>query len=434
MCISLLAGCGSKTDNSSKQDETTTEETNEVVPTEAQSQEVTKVTLDVMMSFPRFQDEMEAYLELFKKKMLEENNIDLSINLEMPSTDSYDTILQTRLAGDDAPDLYTLSAAQDLPTYVAAGYVEPLTKEALAGKIYEDVKATVSIDGEVYAVPFESTVWGYMYNKDIFDQCGLKAPDTLDEMKNVITVLEEKGFIPFELAFQEQWVPQLMTALTLGGIVNGTPTLNDWVDRMYADQGSYEEVAAIFDIIDLIIGHGTDRAMETGSEQGSSDFANGKAAMWVQGTWNAESVLSTNPEMNIGCAALPITNDASTTLINLATTTSLVVSSSSEEKEVALALANFILDDTNSSGLYEAMKFNPVATNHNFTQYSWAQEASSYVAAGRAYRDLVLPGAVTDEQGKLLQLYYVGDVTKEEIISTLDKTFQDANKVAAQAQ
>ena len=80
------------------------------------------------------------------------------------------------------------------------------------------------------------------------------------------------------------------------------------------------------------------------------------------------------------------------------------------------------------------MKFNPVATIHNYEQYSWAQEASSYVAAGRAYRDLVLPKAVTDEQAKLLQSYYVGDVTKKEIISTLDKTFQEANKAAKQAE
>ncbi len=437
MCLSLLAGCGKQNGGGTSQPDTSGGETGGAKATEAVQQkdaEPTKVSLDVMMSFPRFQDIMEDYFDKFKQKMLEEKNIDVTINLEMPSSDSFDTILQTRLSGEDAPDLYTISAAQDLKTYVEAGYLEPLTGEALSGKIFEDVKETVSLEGEVYAVPFESTIWGYMYNMDIFQECGLTVPETLDEMKHVVEVLEAKGYTPFELAFQEQWVPQLMTALTLGGIVSGTPSLNDWVDRMYTDQGSYQEVAAIFDIIDLIMQHGTDRAMETGSEQGSADFANGKAAMWVQGTWNAESVLSTNPEMNIGCAALPVTNDPKTTLINLATTTSLVVSSSSKEKEVALALANFILDDTNSSGLYEAMKFNPVAANHNYEQYSWAQEASAYVAAGRAYRDLVLPGAVTDEQGKLLQLYYTGDVTKEEMIQSLDKTFQDANKAAAQAQ
>lgn len=82
------------------------------------------------------------------------------------------------------------------------------------------------------------------------------------------------------LAFQEQWVPQLMTALTLGGKVSGE--VPDWVDRMNAGEGSYTEMAEIFDVIDLIMQHGTDRAMEQGSEAGAAAFANGEAAMFVQ--------------------------------------------------------------------------------------------------------------------------------------------------------
>lgn len=54
---------------------------------------------------------------------------------------------------------------------------------------------------------------------------------------------------------------------------------------MYKDEGSYEEVREIFDVIQYIMEHGTKRAMEEGSEAGSADFANGAAAMYVQGTW-----------------------------------------------------------------------------------------------------------------------------------------------------
>ena len=49
------------------------------------------------------------------------------------------------------------------------------------------------------------------------------------------------------------------------------------------------------------------------------------------------------------------------------------------------------------------------------------------IAAGRAYQDLVLPSSVTDEQGRLLQEYYVGTVTVDEIIERLDAAFQAAN-------
>lgn len=389
-----------------------------------------KARLNVMMSFPRFTEQMEAYFEQFKAKMLKERGIEVTIVLEMPSSDQYNNILQTRLSSNDAPDLFTLHASADLPIYHKAGYLADLSAQPFASTLYPNVRDTVSIDGKVYAVPFESTVWGYLYNKDIFDECGLKVPDTLDEMKQVVKVLKERGYTPFLLAFQEQWVPQLMTALALGGKVSGQ--VPDWVDRMYKDQGSYREVAEILDVIELIMANGTPRAMETGSEQGAANFANGRAAMFVQGTWSAESILSVNPKIRIGVGALPVNNDPACTRVNLATTTSLAVYAKTPERELALALANYILDQEASSKLYESLKFNPVSTVHKFEQFPWAKEASAYVAAGRAYRDLVLPSAVTDEQGKLLQSLYVKRVTRDDFIATMDRTFQAANKARNQ--
>lgn len=383
------------------------------------------VTLNVMMSFPRFTEQMEAYFDQFREKMLAERGIDVTIVLEMPSSEQYNNILQTRLSSNDAPDLFTLHASADLPTYQKAGYLADLSDQPLAATLYPNVRETVSIDGKVYAVPFESTVWGYLYNKDIFEAAGLEPADTLDEMKRVVEVLKANGHTPFLLAYQEQWVPQLMTALALGGKVSGH--VPDWVERMYANNGSYREVEDVLDIIELIMANGTPRAMETGSEQGAANFANGRAAMFVQGTWSAESILSVNPNIRIGVGALPVNNDPSCTMVNLATTTSLAVYSRTPEREMALALANYILDQEASSALYESLKFNPVATVHQFDQFPWAEDASAYVAAGRAYRDLVLPPAVTDEQGKLLQSLYVNQIDREDFIRIMDQTFAAAN-------
>lgn len=428
MIATLLAGCGNPAGTPSTTQETTAAASAEQTTTSAAP---TKVNLNVMMSFPRFMDQMQAYMDQFKAKELKDKNVDVTVNLEMPSSDQYITTLQTRLSSNDAPDLFTISAASHLTTYQKAGYLMDLSGQPFVSKLYENIRNTVALDGKVYLLPFESTVWGYLYNKDIFEKCGIKPPETLDEMKTVIKTLKDKGYTPFELAFQEQWVPQLMTALTLGGTVSGS--IPDWTDRMYQDKGSYSEVASIFDVIDQIMQNGTARAMETGSEQGCADFANGKAAMFVDGTWAAESILKVNPDMKLGVGALPVNNDPKCTMVNLATTTSLAVYSGTKNKDAALDLVNYILDDNDSPALYKSLMFNPVAGSHKFEQYSWAQEASAYVAAGHAYKDLVLPQAVTDEQGKLLQSYYLKKVTKDEFIKTMDKTFQDANKAAAQA-
>lgn len=415
MLLSLAACAGGETPDTSAPTDNKPSEPSEA-PREAE--------LNIMMSFPQYMEQWEAYAKQFEAKMLAEENIKVTVNLEMPASGEYESILQARLTGDDAPDLYTLHC-NNLGTYNEAGYLYDLSGEPLADVIYENVRETVTIDGKLLAVPIESQAWGVLYNKAIFEECGLKAPETLSDLKAICQTLTEKGHTPFMLAFQEQWVPQLMTGLTLGDIVSGK--LTDWLERMYADKGSYAEVREIFDVIDLIMQNGTDRAMEEGSEAGAADFALGKAAMFVQGTWASNTIMTTNPDMQLGVFALPINEDPNCTRVNLSTSTTLAVHPESQELELALKFANYVLDEKDSSALFQACSFNPLATCHNYEAYSWVADASAFVAAGRAYQDLVLPSSVTDEQGRLLQEYYVGTVTVDEIIERLDAAFQAAN-------
>lgn len=389
----------------------------------APSGEPVEAELNIMMSFPQYMDQWETYCNQFEQKVLEEDNIKLTINLEMPSSGDYESVLQTRLTGDDAPDLFTLHS-NNIQTYYDAGHLTDLSDQPLAEKIYPDVAEMVTYDGKLLAVPLESQAWGPLYNKAIFEECNLEVPSTLDELRNVVEVLEQNGYTAFELAFQEQWVPQLMTALTLGGEVSGK--IPDWVDRMNSGEGSYEEMREIFDVIDLIMQHGTDRAMETGAEAGAAAFANGDAAMFVQGTWASGTIMETNPDMQLGVFALPVNNDIGCTNINLSVSTTLAVHPSSDQMDLALKFANYVLDDNDSSALFEACSFNPLASCHTFEPASWVADANVYVTEGRAYKDLVLPSAVTDEQGKLLQEYYVGSVTQDEIIQRLDEVYAQA--------
>lgn len=434
LCIMIIlcvtAGCTQQATPDASADSPQSASASASTATAAASQSIQprEAELNILMSFPQYMDQWESYAKQFEDKMLKEQNIHVKVNLEMPSSDQYDSVLQARLTGDDAPDLFTVHC-NNLEKYNKGGYLTDLNSEPFAAKLYDNVKQTVTVDGKLLAVPIESQAWGVLYNKKIFSDCGLSVPNTLDDLKNICNVLKEKGYAPFMLAFQEQWVPQLMTALTLGGTVSGQKS--DWLEKMYKDQGSYSEVSGIFDVIDLIMQNGTEHAMETGNEAGSADFANGKAAMWVQGTWSASTIMKVNPDMQLGVFALPVNNDKACTLINYSTSTTLAVYPQSKEKDLALEFANYVLDDTDSSGLFQACGFNPVASCHTYETSSWVDEASQYVKDGRSYEDLVLPQSVTDEQGKLLQEYYVKSVTKEDFISQLDTVFKKANAAAS---
>ncbi|QGQ93988.1 extracellular solute-binding protein [Paenibacillus psychroresistens] len=436
LLLFIATGCGSNTKTDTPASSSTAPAGTTAVstpePTKAPATPATpatpkKVELNVFMSYPQFKDQLDKYFEQFKAKELAEKNIDVTIKLEMPNADQSKQILQTRLASNDAPDLFTLHA-NDIPTYYKAGYLSDLSAQPSIQSLYEPVKKTVTFDGKVVSLPIENTEWGYLYNKKIFSEQGLTPPQTLDEMKTVIDKLNGVKIAPFELAFQEAWVPQLMTALSLGAVVSSKHP--DWIAKMNTGEASYKDVADIFNIIDLVMANGTKKPFEVGNEIGAADFANGKSAMWLQGPWNADAILKVNPQMEFGVAALPVSNDAKDTMINLSTSTTLALSPLSKNQDVALDLLNYILDPKDSSALFQELKFNPNSTVHTYKASPWVDEASAYVAKGRAYQDLSLPNGVTDEQAKLLQSYYAKTVTKEQFIKAMDKKWADAVKAA----
>ncbi|XMB26069.1 extracellular solute-binding protein [Paenibacillus sp. BR2-3] len=395
----------------------------EATATVAPKAEAQKVELKIQIGSPRFKEQFEKYFEQFKAKELAEKNIEVTIDLEMPNPDQAKQVLQARLASNDAPDIFDVHA-NDLQTYFNAGYLEDLTGQPAIDILYDSVKSTVTHEGQVVALPLESSSWGYLYNKKIFSDLSITPPQTLDEMKAAVEKLKENNIKPFMLAFQESWVPQLMTALSLGGVVSSEHP--DWIEKMNKGEASYSDVKDIFNIIDLIMANGTAKPFEVGNEAGSADFANGKAAMWVQGPWNAETILKVNPEIEFGVAPLPVSNNPAGTMINLSVSTTLAVSKSSKNKEVALDLLNYFYDAKDSSVLFEELKFNPISTVHKYEVFPWVNEASKYVEQGKAYQDLKLPNGVTDEQAKLLQSYYAKEVTKEQFISRMDNAWKTA--------
>ncbi|WP_348624333.1 extracellular solute-binding protein [Paenibacillus peoriae] len=409
----LLAGCGA---NSSGSDSS------------GSGGDGKTVNLKMFIAQPRLKEHYDKYINAFVAKEKKDKNIDVTVQLEMPPADNAAQILKTRLASNDAPDVFALHAVNEIPPFYKAGYLEDLSGQPFVNKLMDSVKPSVTTkDGKVVAVPLETISWGYLYNKKIFKDLDLQPPGTLTEMKAVVEKLKANNVKPFLLSYKESWIPQLFVPLTAGAMMN---TQNkDFIERMNQDQGSFSEMKSMFDIIDLVNSNGTDKALEIGGDDGSAAFASGKAAMWIQGPWFAETILKSDPKMDFGVAPLPINDDPNATLINLSTSTSLAVSSTSKNKEVALDFVNYVLDDKDSSAFYEALKFNPISKVHTFKSYPWVNDATEYVKAGKSYQDPSIPQAVKDEAGKSLQSYYAGQLTQDDVIKALDKAWKSYNKV-----
>lgn len=410
----LLAGCGATAGTK-----------------QADSGDTTKnsTTLKLFIPQPRLKEYYDKYIEQFKAKMKAEKNIDVTVQLEMPPSDNAAQILKTRLASNDAPDVFALHATNEIPSFYKAGYLEDLSQQPFVNKLLDSVKPSVTTtDGKVVAVPLETVSWGYLYNKKIFADHGVTPPTTLAEMKAVVAKLKAAHITPFELSYKESWIPQLFLSLVAGTTINTED--KDFIERMNHDKGSFSEMkTSLFGIMDVVNANGTNRALEVGGDDGAAAFATGKAAMWVQGPWYAETILKSNPKLDFGVAALPVNDNPKATMINLGTSTSLAVASASKNKEMALQFINYVLDDKDSNGFYQALKFNPVAKMHNYKSYPWVDDAMTYVKARKSYQDPSIPPSVKDEAGKVLQSYYAGQMSQDDVIAALDKVWKSYNKV-----
>ncbi|MCK0471809.1 ABC transporter substrate-binding protein [Halalkalibacter sp. APA_J-10(15)] len=404
-----------------------TDSTGETEPNENELQEGDSVELRVFIPQPRFREQYENYFNQFSEKYLEETGIEVTYQLEFPAADQATQILQTRLATSDSPDIFVVHAVNDIPVYNRAGYLEDLSDEPFVENLLDATREAVTHNGEVVALPLETLSWGYLYNIDMFEELGLELPETLSEMEEVIQVLEENDITPFIASYNEGWIPQLFLPLITGALME---TENeDFMERMNNDEGSFAELDGFFEVIDLVATHTTSRGFEIDGDQGSAMFANGEAAMWVQGPWFAESILSANESINFGVAPLPINESPEATMINSSTTTSLAVSSLSENKRVAKDLLNYILDEEDSSQLFQDLMFNQVAHSHDFDPFPWLIEANEYIVDGRAYQDPAIPQAVKTESESALQSYLAGSLDQEGVIQALDRAWQQANQV-----
>ncbi len=119
------------------------------------------------------------YLEEMKK-VFEQQNPDVKINIEVVGFGEYFTLLQTRIAGGTAPDSYELNY-ENFVTYAKKGVLldlEPLfVKNKFDTSVLDNNALNAfSVEGKQYGLPAMFSDVVLFYNKDLFDKAGASYP------------------------------------------------------------------------------------------------------------------------------------------------------------------------------------------------------------------------------------------------------------------
>lgn len=244
------------------------------------------------------------------KKLEEEENI--KIDAQVVPDDEALNMIKMKLNSGECPDLidYNVPAIYDIVD-PAENFADMSNEEWVSKlKIPENVTAD---DGKIYGFPFLSVpgVHGFIYNEDVFEQCGVTVPTTWDEFLDVCQKIKDSGVTPIHMP-KDSWVPQVLMTDNFAKAL-GKDQVEEFSEKVAKNEMKWTDVPEFAKVIDKYLelyqkGYINDDFTSATYDDSISAVAEGKAAMHFNGDFFAASVLEANPEANINMFAMSMTD------------------------------------------------------------------------------------------------------------------------------
>ena len=299
--VLALAACGSKTETPAA----TTAAATTAAATEAPAAEAPageKVTVTMLTA--QYGKQTAAWWADFADKFNAAHE-DINVVVDCVSWNDIYTVVNTRVANGEAPDLLNIDVFAD---YQADGLLLPASdwvSEETYAKFYPSFLEQSVVDGTVWAVPDLASARALYYNKDILEAANVEVPSTWEELKAACEAIKAANpdVYPWgvDMTTDEGQACFAYYAWNNGG--GFVDENNDWT------LNSAENVEAVNFVVDLIKSGltNTDPTTETRYDL-QEMFAAGKLAMMI-GPNQISKYCEENGGVNYGVASLPTNGD-----------------------------------------------------------------------------------------------------------------------------
>lgn len=259
------------------------------------------------------------------------------------------TVLKTRMAKNDMPDIVAMGGDTNYTEVESAGMLVDLSGEDYISNIQESYLQMVydvnkDKEEKAYGIPYATNASGVIYNVDIFNELGLTIPTTWDEFMDVVEAIEDAGIQPFLMTYKDDW-----TGLCPWNSMAPDLQPDGFTDDRKAGTttfvGTHEEIA---DKYLTLLDYAQDDFMGLTYDDGNKLFANGGAAMIINGNWAINQYLNSNPDVNVDMFAFPASNDASRNYVTSGVDVLLGVCTNSADEEMAKEFVSFMLEPENA--------------------------------------------------------------------------------------
>ena len=276
-----------------------------------------------------------------------ETHEDVTIKITAPADAG--TVLKTRMAKNDMPDIVAMGGDNNYTEVESAGMLVDLSDEDYISNIQESYLQMVydvnkDKEEKAYGVPYATNASGVIYNVEKFDQLGIEIPKTWDEFIDVIEKLKDAGEQPLLMTYKDAW-----TSLCPWNSMAPDLAPENFNDERKEGKttfvGTHEEIVEKYL---QLLDYAQDDFMGLTYDDGNKQFANGEAAMIINGNWAINQYLNSNADLKVDMFAFPASNDESKNYVTSGVDVLLGVCKDSANEELAKEFVSFMLEPENA--------------------------------------------------------------------------------------
>ncbi|MGO4936195.1 extracellular solute-binding protein [Fundicoccus sp. Sow4_H7] len=297
----------------------------------------------------------EGRLEIFNQKIemqatlqeiVADFNAEFGVNAEVVTVPDAGTVLRTRMANNEAPDVINVYPQNaDFKQWAADNRFVDLTEEAFLSNLVDEAAEKYAINDRVYNLPLTTNSWGFFYNVDKFEELGLAVPTTWEEFETLVADINAAEHIPFAGSFStaDAWTLNGYHQLAWVNATGSPEEANEYlrfsdVGAISADDEVTQNVAKQ---LSLLVDNAQPNANGASYADAVAAFVNGQGLIFPNGMWALPVIMQQQPSFEVGTFAYP-GQEAGQELTVGAADLAFSVSEESQNKELALQFLEYM--------------------------------------------------------------------------------------------
>ncbi len=360
-----------------------------------------------------------------------QENPGLKVEYETIPNDTYNAVMNSRLAAGDTTDVLFGRARENMLNWSKANLITDLSDQPWKNNLVSSAAAIARVGNKTYQFPTQVVGLGLLYNKTMLDSVGAKVPQTYTEFLLACDKLKKAGKLPLLIGMKDSWGGLLFSTLVAANTVYVQDP--DFDAKVIAGSAKFSGPAwtSVLRVYDDLTRRGFfDPKINLGvggADQALNEFTAGRVAFVPHGSWSVSGIKQNNPSLQFGFAPFPGGRAGSKPRGIDLTGVTLMINAKSKAQDAAKKYIAFWAQDRvlkmylEKEGAFSTLKGGTT---------SLPSEMSSFVQAVSDERTVSFPFQVWPNSGfqdiymKGLKDYVSGTATAAAVLSDWDRQFQ----------